>query len=272
MAYLMTKTSFYEQLFHGWVSASTIDLTQWGMSGQSVQEITASLAGMENSAALGIGLGLVIAVLLVAFALRDRTFRRNINNPLGGVVVGAAVVGGWYLTGGALGQQVSEAVEWMDQKPMGVGVQSFTFINPMGETLYYALDPVMLTRMTFGVVAVFGVIVGSLLYAVARRKFSLVWFNSRGDFIKHLVGAVFMGVGGVLAMGCTIGQGVSGTSTLAIGSGLALGSIIFGSALTMKIQYYRMVYDEEATFMGAFLSSLVDMRLLPDALRRLETP
>ena len=115
-------------------------------------------------------------------------------------------------------------------------------------------------------------IIGSLVYAVVAKRFSLVWFRSITDFVKHFVGAIMMGVGGVLAMGCTIGQGISGTSTLALGSFLVLGSIIFGSALTMKIQYYQMVYDEEATFMAAFLSSLADMRVLPDGLRRLEQP
>jgi uncharacterized protein len=87
-----------------------------------------------------------------------------------------------------------------------------------------------------------------------------------------VMGAVLMGIGGVLSMGCTIGQGITGVSTLALGSFLVLASIVFGSAMTMKIQYYRMAYDEEATFAGALLSTLVDMRLLPAGLRRLDPP
>ncbi len=79
-----------------------------------------------------------------------------------------------------------------------------------------------------------------------------------------------MGIGGVLAMGCTIGQGITGVSTLALGSVLSLISIIFGSALTMKIQYYKLVYEEEASFFGALASSLVDMKLLPSKMRKLE--
>ena len=90
--------------------------------------------------------------------------------------------------------------------------------------------------------------------------------------IYGFFGAIMMGIGGVLAMGCTIGQGITGVSTLALGSFLALGSIIFGSALTMKIQYYKLMYDEEANFISASISSLVDMHLLPTGMRKLDPP
>ena len=79
-----------------------------------------------------------------------------------------------------------------------------------------------------------------------------------------------MGFGGVLAMGCTIGQAVTGVSTLAIGSFIAFAGIVFGSALTMKIQYYKLVYEDEANFFSALTASLADMKLLPNSLRKLE--
>ena len=69
-----------------------------------------------------------------------------------------------------------------------------------------------------------------------------------------------MGFGGVLALGCTIGQGITGMSTLATGSALALISIIFGSALTMKTDYYRM---DDKGFLSALRFALTDMRLFP---------
>lgn len=271
MAYLMTKTSFYEQVFHSWVSASTIDLTAYGMQSQALPEMLGTVTGIQSSS-LNLVMGIGLASALLFLAVRSKHFLKNVNNVIAAVVVGLVITAGWYLTGGSLGQEVIEAVDWLDEKPLGVGVQSFTFINPMGEALFYLADPGNLLLVTFGVVAIAGVITGSLVYALVARKFSLVWFNSLGDFIKHFVGAIMMGVGGVLAMGCTIGQGISGTSTLAAGSFLVLGSIIFGSALTMKIQYYQMVYDEEATFLAAFLSSLADMHVVPDGLRRLEQP
>jgi len=74
--------------------------------------------------------------------------------------------------------------------------------------------------------------------------------------ISHLIGAVLMGFGGVLSFGCTIGQGVTGMSTLAMGSILALSSIIFGSALTMKVQYH--ILDEKG-FLDALGMSLLEL-------------
>ncbi|MCK5092470.1 MAG: YeeE/YedE family protein, partial [Gammaproteobacteria bacterium] len=96
-----------------------------------------------------------------------------------------------------------------------------------------------------------------------------VWFSSWSDFFKHFAGGVLMGIGGVLSMGCTIGQGITGVSTLALGSMLVLVSIVFGSALTMKIQMYKMCY-EDAGLMAVLQTSLVDLRLLPRRMRKLE--
>ena len=79
-----------------------------------------------------------------------------------------------------------------------------------------------------------------------------------------------MGLGGVLAMGCTIGQGITGISTLSVGSFIAFAGIVLGAAMTMKVLYYRMVYESEASFISAFVTAMVDLRLLPKAMRRLE--
>ncbi len=78
--------------------------------------------------------------------------------------------------------------------------------------------------------------------------------------MAHAIGGVLMGVGGVLSMGCTIGQGVTGISTLALGSILTFAFIVFGSALTMKVQYYML---DEKGFFGALRYGLADMKLLP---------
>ena len=85
----------------------------------------------------------------------------------------------------------------------------------------------------------------------------------------HAIGGVLMGLGGTIALGCTIGQAITGVSTLAVGSFLAFFAILFGSALTMKIQYYKMLY-EDASFLAALLTALVELRLLPASMRKLE--
>ena len=151
-----------------------------------------------------------------------------------------------------------------------LAAQSFTFINPMGQTAGYSASGFSSAYLTFGVMAVAGVILGSLLWSLLSRSFRFEWFASFRDFFNHFIGAVLMGFGGVLALGCTIGQGVTGISTLALGSFIAFGGIVLGSALTMKIQYYKMVYESDASFVAALITSLVDLHLLPKAMRRLE--
>jgi hypothetical protein len=140
----------------------------------------------------------------------------------------------------------------------------------MGQVAGYSAAGFSKAYLTFGVVAVLGVVLGSLLWALLSRSFRLEWFVSFRDFLSHLIGATLMGFGGVLALGCTIGQGITGISTLALGSFIAFGGIVLGSALTMKVQYYKMVYEDDASFAAALITALVDMHLLPKWLRRLE--
>ena len=74
------------------------------------------------------------------------------------------------------------------------------------------------------------------------------------------LGGFLMGFGGVVALGCTVGQGITGMSTLALGSMLALISITFGSALTMKVEYYLL---DDVGFFRALHHALADMKLMP---------
>ncbi len=94
--------------------------------------------------------------------------------------------------------------------------------------------------VTFGVASVFGMLAGSAAYALASRTFRWEGFGSVEDVANHLVGAVLMGFGGVTALGCTIGQGISGVSTLAVGSFLALAAIIAGCVLAVRYQVWRL--------------------------------
>ena len=148
--------------------------------------------------------------------------------------------------------------------------QSFTFINPIGQTYGYIKEGFDSALLTFGLISVFGVILGSFLWSLISKSFRIEWFFDLKDFLNHSFGAVLMGFGGVLALGCTIGQGITGMSTLALGSILTFISIVFGSALTMKIQYYKLVYEDEASFLKALITALVDMKLLPSSMRKLD--
>ena len=269
-AYLMAKTNFYGVVFHSWMSPLSFDLAKVGISGQDVGRVITGITGAEDAINIRTISGSIFVLLLMIYVWKSADFRKSFDNILGGLAVGLAVVAAWYLTGGAKGQEWLENTSFMDVPPRGVGAQSFTFTSPMADTFDYALHITNTNFVTFGVMALAGVIAGSFLYAVIFRKFRIEWFQSVQDFLAHAIGAVLMGIGGVLALGCTIGQGVTGFSTLAIGSMMAFVSLVFGSALTMKVQYYKMVYESEATFMGAFITALVDLKLLPSGMRKLE--
>jgi len=108
----------------------------------------------------------------------------------------------------------------------------------------YTLELLMLwtdksLHISFGIATALGVVAGSFAYALASRSFRWEGFASLSDLRNQLVGAVLMGFGGVTAMGCTVGQGMSGLSTLAIGSFIAVAGIVAGAAATMKYMIWR---------------------------------
>ncbi len=261
-AFLMTKTDFYHYGFHVWMEPLTINLQRYDIDSQQITTLLGSLFGVADSGWFHpLSAGLIILTLLY-FIFRSVDFRSRFDNLLGGSIVGLIVVAGWYVTAGPLGQAAVEAASFMDSPPPGVGAMSFTFVNPMGETLYYLVHPLEVSLITFGVAILVGVIVGSFLYGLFTGNLRLEWFSSIKDFIRYFIGASLMGIGGVLAMGCTFGQGITGFSTLALGSLIAFASFIIGSGLTMRFEYYRMVYDD-ASVMDALLAALADFRLLP---------
>ncbi|MFK5985275.1 MAG: YeeE/YedE family protein [Pseudomonadota bacterium] len=268
-AYLMSKTSFYEIIFHPWVSATTISLSSYSIASQDLGGFIGSLAGLEDLTNIRLFAALVVSAGLLFLIFKSSPFRKDRENIIAGIGVGAAVTTAWYITGGPMGQEWIEAMEWEENKPIGVAVQAYTFINPMGESIAFLINPSDFLLISFGMVSLFGVILGSFLYAIFTKTFRVEWFSSWQDFYMHIIGATLMGIGGVLAMGCTIGQGVTGVSTLSIGSFLAVGSIIMGSAITMKTQYYKMVYEDQP-FIAAFQTALVDLGLLPKSMRKLE--
>ena len=203
-------------------------------------------------------------------------------------MIGLAVIAAWYITSNILVNTPDSGHQTLTQfynnwdfamdsavgKPKNGSTnllpQSFTFISPIGQMFGYASSGLAKKFLTFGVMSVLGVIVGSLAWSLISRRFRIEWFASLKDFVTHIIGGILMGFGGVLGLGCTIGQGITGISTLAMGSFLVFISIVFGSALTMKIQYYKMVYESEATFFKALTTALVDMKLLPGGMRQLE--
>jgi len=268
-AYLMQFTRFYEVMFYSWLNPLSVDLSKQGINHQDLGNLVGHATG-GDPITLRLVIGGVLVLVMLALIFKSKEFLRNFDNIFGGLVVGACIIGAWYVTGGPGGKEWLEDISMRDTPPWGVGTQAFSFTNPMSDTFNLALHATNPNFITFGVMALAGVIAGSFLYAVIFRKFRIEFFSSLSDFLYHTVGGVLMGIGGILALGCTIGQGVTGFSTLAVGSIIAFLSLIFGSAMTMKIQYYKMVYEDDANFFKAFVTALVDMKMLPGGMRKLE--
>jgi uncharacterized membrane protein YedE/YeeE len=270
--------TIYSVLFYGWTSPMSVDVLK-------PQDIGSLVGGSEPSA-MRLIVGVVVFLAMGHFIFKSKEFRSSADNMIGGAVVGLAVLAAWFVSGNVIVDADGEILslqQYYNQwdmladsdagKPAAgamLATQSYTFINPMGQALNYLAGGLDGSLMTFGVVAVFGVVAGSLIWSLISRSFRIEWFSSASDVANHVIGAVLMGIGGTLAMGCTIGQAVTGISTLAVGSILTFGAIFLGSALTMKIQYYKMVYEDEATVMKSLITGLVDLKLLPKSMRKLD--
>ena len=225
-----------------------IDLEAQGITNQGIETILAHLIGV-SAQWMTIAVTLVLGIGTVWYAVKDKDFRASGDNILAGITIGVLVVGAWYVTG-VIGNDDFEPVP----------VEALTFIAPTGNAVNYLMTWTG-AEINFGIAVVLGMIVGSFLYAISSGNFRVEAFANRADMRNHLIAGVLMGFGGVLSFGCTIGQGVSGMSTLALGSLVALLSIMFGSALTMKVQYYML----DDGFWSSLRQSLADLRLLPSA-------
>jgi hypothetical protein len=186
-------------------------------------------------------LGLALGAALIAWALRGEQFLRA-ENLLAGFGVGGIVVAMWWVSG-HLGH-VPEHPQTLEEVFLATNsgrAEALSFVAPIA----YTLDWIEFFSdrnkvLTLGIVSVFGVIAGSALMALWSGNFRWEGFGSTEDLANHLVGGLLMGIGGVTAMGCTIGQGLSGISTLGLNSMLALAGIVVGALLGLRYQMWRL--------------------------------
>ncbi len=213
-------------------SLTMIDLTESGLKTQGIPEILAAVAplGLETAS---LAAAIITGGGLLVFCFKSADFRSSSLDISGGLLIGLLVVLAWYVTG-VLGTD--------DFDP--VPVESFTFIAPVGNSIQYLMTFTGAT-INFGIATVGGIILGAFISAKARSEFKIESFTNPADMTRHVVGGSLMGVGGVLALGCTVGQGITGMSTLAVGSLIALLSIIAGGVFGLK-------YLEEESLGGAF--------------------
>ena len=210
--------------------------------GAATSDLPALAAAFGAPALAKVVLPFVLAAALGVFVFKDAEFRATREMIAGGIVIGLVVVGGWYVSGhlGYLAEDPSTLEEKFFATNSG-RMESFTFVSPVAFTLELLMFWSDTSRIvTFGIASVLGMLAGSAAYALASRTFRWEGFGSVEDVGNHIVGAMMMGFGGVTALGCTIGQGITGVSTLAIGSFLALAAIILGCVMALRYQAWRM--------------------------------
>ncbi|MCE8034012.1 MAG: YeeE/YedE family protein [Halomonas sp.] len=167
-------------------------------------------------------LALLIGGALLGWAFAAQEFRASPRDWLGGLIIGALVPAGWYATG---------VLGFDDFEP--VRLASLTFVAPIGESLQYLMLSTG-TRLSFGVSVVAGVLLGALATALLRRDWTLRSFDSPTHMLRSMAGGALMGLGGVMALGCSIGQGLSGISTLSLTSFVAVAGIVLGAQLGIR--------------------------------------
>jgi hypothetical protein len=210
-----------------------------------LEKVTVTLSpGQDLPSLFGIDRAVLAALIggaLIAFVYASREFRSSFDYTLGGLVTGLVVVGGWYVSG-VVGH-VAEDPNTLQEAFVGTNtgrMESFSFVSPLAYTLEYLMFWTDKSKIvTYGIASAAGVIAGSAAYALATRTFRWEGFRDAEDTANHIVGGILMGFGGITALGCTIGQGISGFSTLALGSILTFIAIVAGSAATMRYQYWR---------------------------------
>jgi uncharacterized protein len=203
-------------------------------------QLLPSLFGLTGTGALSLALALATAVFAFIFSSRD--FRQNHKLALAGIVMGLMLVGGWSITGlfGFL-KEHPETLESAYIATNSARPESFSFVAPVAyglELLFFWTDKS--TVLTFGIASVLGMLGGSAAYALATKSFRWEGFANTEDLANHLVGGALMGFGGVVAMGCTVGQGGSGLSVLSLGALLTVLAIVIGSRLALRYQEWRI--------------------------------
>ena len=210
-------------------------------TGQDLPSLLAPALSVQK-AQLALWVGAVLGLGLIAWVLA-RAEGRSADVLMGGIVTGLVIAGIFWVSG-VLGH-VAEDPNTLEEVFVGSNspqrMDGLSFVAPMAFTLDWLMffsDKSKL--LTIPIVSVLGVVLGSGVYAVVTKAFRWEAFRTVDDMAQHLIGGVLMGVGGVVALGCTIGQGLSGVATLSIGSFIALAAIILGAVASLRWQLSRL--------------------------------
>jgi uncharacterized membrane protein YedE/YeeE len=207
----------------GLIAPTRVAVLQWTQIAPSVISLPALLSkfGLTETFARMIAASAISGALII-FAFAHAPFLRSKGQIAAGLAVGLLVTAGWFATG-YLGAD--------DFNP--APVTSLTFIAPVADTIQYVMLSTGLT-LNFGITLVAGVVMGSFVTALATQRFHLEGYSSPRHMLRSIGGAALMGAGGAMAYGCSIGQGLTGLSTLALASFVAVAGILLGSTLGLR--------------------------------------
>ncbi len=214
---------FAEMTLKGLIAPARIAMVQ---ASQTTAKLT-SLPALLSTMGLGdvfarMAAASILGAALIIFAFAHAPFRKSPGQVVAGLVVGILVAGGWYVTGYLGADDFNPAL-----------VTSLTFIAPIADALQYVMLSTGST-LNFGIVTVFGVFAGSLATALLTGRFHLEGYTSPRHMLRSAGGAALMGIGGVMAFGCSVGQGLTGLSTLALASFVAVAGILLGTAAGLR--------------------------------------
>jgi uncharacterized membrane protein YedE/YeeE len=221
IAALMTLRGLVATLRRPFEQATQIDLRGIGAPSQGLPDLLARASGTSAGlwqAVLTLVLGLGVSI----WALSSPSLRRDRKLLIAAVLIGLVIPAAWAVTSWG----ASDPFETMQ-------VSGLSFVAPIGEALQYLMFFTGIS-LGFGAASVAGVLVGAFLAAFLAGQFRLEGFRDTPDLLRHIGGGALMGIGGVLALGCTIGQGLSGLSTLALGSFISVAAIVFGAVLALR--------------------------------------
>ena len=207
----------------GLLAPARLAFIQWTQTTASAVSLPGLLAtlGVDESAAR-IAVALIISGALLIFAFSDRQFRRAPVQIVAGILIGLLVPAGWIATG------------WLGADEFNpIPVTSLTFVSPLADSVQYVMLSTGMT-LNFGIALVAGVLTGSVVTAVLTGRFQLEGYSSPSHMVRSISGAALMGIGGAMAYGCSIGQGLTGISTLALPSFVAMAGIVTGAAVAIR--------------------------------------
>lgn len=191
---------------------------------QSLGDLATYVLGLKGNTG-SIAVTAVVVVGVAAYCFGNADFRNSPTHIVAGLGIGLCAMLGWALTGLAFDELADRPVS-----PI-----SLTYVRPTGDTIEWMQRFTAARMPSFGVASVFGALFGSFVAAKAMGRFRLTTFSDAGDTSRCLIGAALMGVGGVMALGCTVGQAITGVSTLALGSFVTFVALVIGGTLGVRV-------------------------------------